>query len=134
MTNARAKLLLRIAGLFNILGGGMLLALPDWAFRLLYGRTLGPADDLLRTHHFLLFGFVVMIGIGIASSAADLRQARGILLSSILGKTLAAVVWLRMVVMQQGTPLLAVAAITDLAWAVLFVIMLRVDATRSAAN
>ena len=125
MTDDHAKLVLRGAGLFNILGGGTILALPEWAFGLLYGKTIGPADGLLRSYHFLLFGFVVMIGVGLWNSANDPREGRGILIASVLGKTLAAFTWLRMVAAHEGTMLLAVASIADLAWAGVFVLVLR---------
>lgn len=125
MTRERVKLLLRCAALCNIIGGSLLLLFPDWAFRVLYGKTLVPADDLLRTYHLLLFGFVVMVGVGVWNSAPDPIRNRGILISSILGKTLAALVWLRMTAMHQGTLLLAVAALIVLAWAVIFASILR---------
>ncbi|HRI66108.1 MAG TPA: hypothetical protein PK156_17795 [Polyangium sp.] len=125
MTDAHAKLVLRGAGLFNVLGGGSILALPEWSSGVLYGKTFGPTDDLLRTYHFLLFGFVVAIGIGLWNSANDPREGRGILIASVLGKTLAAVTWLRMVAAHQGTTMLAIASVADLAWAVVFVLVLR---------
>jgi len=134
MTDARAKLLLRAAALFNILGAGSILALPNFSFGLLYGITLGPADGLLRTYHLLLFGFVVAMGVGLWSSAGDARQSRGILIASIMGKTLAATVWLRMVAMGEGTLLLALAALADLAWAIAFVILLRRQADQTAGS
>lgn len=125
MTNDHAKLVLRGAGAFNILGGGTIWVLPDWAYGVLYGKTLGPTETALRTYHFLLFGFVVAIGLGLWNSARDPREGRGILIASILGKTLAAVTWLRMVAAHEGTMMLAGAALADLAWAVVFIFVLR---------
>ena len=134
MTNERAKLLLRAAAVFNILGGGTILAFPDHAFSILYRRGVALDDTLMRSHHLLLFGFVVAMGVGLWSSAGNALQSRGILIASILGKTLAGVVWLRMFAANEATILLAGAALADLAWAIAFVILLRRQAGETTAG
>lgn len=118
------KNLLYLAALWNLSGAGLSLVSIDLHLAMFYTQAPSP-DFILKVYHVCLWGFVAVMGLGYVMAGRNFVQYQGVLWVAIPGKLLASLVWLYAFAIGQGTPLLLVGALGDMAWAGYFVYVLK---------
>lgn len=126
MKESQAKTVLKIAGWYNIAGGLAAIALFRPVFKMLYDINYQKADhELLLMNHILVFGFVVIIGIGLIQAAKDPAKNKAIIFVSATGKLFAFLTWLGSYVKGTGTFIMVLGGLTDVLFALLFLLILK---------
>jgi hypothetical protein len=95
----------------NLVAGVAAIAAPDLHAQLMF-RESGPLDGLLLRYHVMLWGFVVVLGLGYGLAARDPAGQRALVLAGGLGKLVAAGVWTELFLTGVGAPLM----VAGIAW------------------
>ncbi len=119
---------LRVAALWNLMAGGMLL-MPELGLRLFFGLE-APQPGAVMVLFYTVWFFVLALGAAYGIASANLRFRDGILIVGAIGKSSIFLLWTAAFAFGQGTPLLFLGGVGDLAWAAFFVWILR-STTRS---
>jgi hypothetical protein len=104
----------------NIGAGFAAIAAPDLHARMMFAN-VDALDGLVLRYHVMLWGFVIVLGVGYAIAARDPAGQRGLLIAGGLGKLVAAAVWIEVLASGIGAPLLAAAIAWDGALGAIFV-------------
>lgn len=96
----------------NVAAGVAAIAAPDLHARLMFAD-VDALDGLVLRYHVMLWGFVIVLGVGYAIAARDPAGSRALLIAGGLGKLVAAAVWIEMLASGIGAPLLAAAIAWD---------------------
>jgi hypothetical protein len=105
----------------NVAAGAAAIVAPGLHGRLMFTDAVALEGLLLR-YHLMLWGFVVVLGIGYGLAARDPAGQRPLVLAGGLGKLVAAAVWTEMLVTGVGTPLLAAPVAWDGVLGTVFVV------------
>jgi hypothetical protein len=125
----RRTRLFEAAAAWNLIAGVGAMAQPALFYRLAYAYD-GPIDAVWLQMHFGFWFLIVLFGIGYGMVGRDPEHNRGILVLGVVGKTGFALFWIAQFLAWRASALLALGAVGDLAFAVLFVQWLRREASR----
>lgn len=122
-TNRRALLI--IAAIGNWIGSLIALISPAFFFSQFFQH---PPDrystfPYLSLYHFMMWGFILIMGIGYWMCAVNTEKHRVVLLIGGLGKLLAAVFFVMLYAMQQGRWLMIGGGIWDGLFGILFLLL-----------
>ncbi len=105
----------------NVAAGVAAIAAPDLHARMMFAD-VDALDGLVLRYHVMLWGFVIVLGVGYAIAARRPSEQRGLLIAGGLGKLVAAAVWTEMLASGVGTSLLAAGIAWDGALGAVFLL------------
>ena len=112
------------AGMYNISAAVTFVFGNRWLFPL-----INIEDLLFPSFMYLAFSFVFVFGIGYIIVSKDLTKNHDIIRLGMLSKMLAFLIILHGCIMNILPPILYVAALIDLMWALIFIIFLKKNIT-----
>jgi hypothetical protein len=120
------SLVFKIAALWNFSGALFALCFKDTMSENFFTNYVaGTSSFESNLNYYLLYSFIMIMGIGYWLVSVDLYKNKAILIVGILGKIVASLTWITIFFMNLGTILLLVGAFGDFLWAMLFIFFLR---------
>ena len=112
---------LKATAVLNIGAGLAALAAPDLHATLMLAPD-SVLEGLVLRYHVMMWGFVVVMGLGYAVAARNPEEQTALILAGGVGKLLAAGVWLEMLASGLGAPLMLGGILFDGSLGVLFLV------------